>query len=97
MDPQKKSGEDFARRIIEVLKKARGEKLRTKEEEGNETKENGLARVLHPARGENEKKTNEKGDKGEHMKPNPQNEILVKQINRLSDKKPREKIKRQKR
>ena len=97
MDPQKKSGEDFARRIIEVLKKARGEKLRTKEEEGNETKENGLARVLHPARGENEKKTNEKGDKGKHMKPNPQNEILVKQINGLSDKKPREKIKRQKR
>ena len=54
-----------------------------------------MARVLHPARRENETKINEKGDKGEQMKPNPQNEILVKQINGLSDKKPRDKIKGQ--
>ena len=36
--PQKESGEDFARRIIEVLKQVRGEKLRNKEEEDNKIK-----------------------------------------------------------
>ena len=41
VDPQKGSGEDYARRILEFLKKAREEKLRNKEEEDNETKGNG--------------------------------------------------------
>ena len=62
VDPQKKSGEDFARRILEILKKAREEKLGNKEEEVNNTKGDGSARVLHPARREEETKTNEKGD-----------------------------------
>ena len=43
VDPQKKSGEGFGRRILEVLKQIRRKKLRNKEEEDNETKENGLA------------------------------------------------------
>ena len=42
VDPQKESGEDFARRILAVLKQIRKEKLRNKEEEDNKTKENGL-------------------------------------------------------
>ena len=68
-------------RIPELLKNTREEKLRNKEEEDTETKEDGSARVLHPARGEEETKTNEKGDKGEQTKLNPQNEIMVKHIN----------------
>ena len=92
VDPQNESGEDFARRILEVLTQIRGEKLRNKEEEDNETKENGLARVPHPARREDETKTDEKGNEGEQTKPNPQHGVMVKQINKLSDKKPREKI-----
>ena len=62
VDPQKESGEDFTWRIIEVLKQIRREKLRNREEEDNETEDNGLARVPNPARGENETKTDEKGD-----------------------------------
>ena len=62
LDPQKESGEDFARRILEILKKAREEKLGNKEEEVNNTKGDGSARVLHPARREEETKKNEKGD-----------------------------------
>ena len=57
VNPQKESEEDFVRRILEVLKKAREENLRNKEERVNETKENGLARVHYPARGEDETKT----------------------------------------
>ena len=91
--PQKESGEDFARRILEVLKKAREEKLRNKEEEDNETTGNGSTIVLHPARGEEETKTNEKGEEGEQTKLNPQNEIMVKYINGLGDNKQRKKIK----
>ena len=64
VDPQKESGEEFARRILEVPKQIRREKLRHKEEEDKETKENGLARVPHPARREDESKTDEKGEKG---------------------------------
>ena len=56
------------RRVLEVLKQIRREKLRNKEEEDNETKENGLARVLHPERRDDETKTNEKGDEGEKTK-----------------------------
>ena len=63
VDPQKESGEDFARRILEVLKKAREEKLRNNEEEDKETKEDGSTRALHPVRGEDETKTKEKGVK----------------------------------
>ena len=40
VDPQKESAEDFARRILEVLKKIRRKKLRHKEDKDNETKEN---------------------------------------------------------
>ena len=76
VDPQKGSGEDYARRILEFLKKAREEKLRNKEEEDNETKGNGSTRVLHSARGEEETKTNEKGDEGEQTK---QNRLLLKE------------------
>ena len=74
VDPQKESGEDYAWRILEFLRKAREEKLRNKEEEDKETKGNGSTKVLHPVRGEEETKTNEKGDKGEQTKLNPQNE-----------------------
>ena len=81
VDPQKESGEDFERRILEVLKQIRREKLRHKEEEGNKTKENGLSRR------EDETKTDEKGDEGEQTKQNPQHGVMVKQINELSDKK----------
>ena len=49
--------------------------------------------VLHPARGEEETKTNEKGEEGEQTKLNPQNEIMVKHINGFSDKKQRKKVK----
>ena len=93
VDPQKESGEDYARRILEVLKKVRGEKLRNKEDEESETKGNGSTRVLHPARGEDETKTYEKGEEGEQTKLNPQNEIMVKHINGFSDKKQRKKVK----
>ena len=87
VDPQKGSGEDYARRILEFLKKAREEKLRNKEEEDSETKGDRSAIVLHPARGEEETKRNEKEDEGEQTKLNPQNEIMVKHINGFSDKK----------
>ena len=40
VDPQKESGEDFARRILEFLMTAREEKLRNTEEEDNTTKGN---------------------------------------------------------
>ena len=95
VDQHKESEDDFARRTLQVLKQIRREKLRNKEEEDNETKENGLARVPHPARREDETKTDEKGDEGEQTKPNPQNGVMVNQINGLSDKKPREKVKGQ--
>ena len=92
MDSQKESGEDFFRRILEVLKQIRREKLKNKEEEDKKTKENELARVPHPARTEDETKMDEKEEEGEQTKPNPQHGVMVKQINKLSDKKPREKI-----
>ena len=38
VDPQKESEEDFARRILEVLRQIRREKLRNKEEEDNKIK-----------------------------------------------------------
>ena len=38
VDPRKGSGEDLARRILEVLKQIRREKLWNKEEEDNEAK-----------------------------------------------------------
>ena len=95
VDPQMESGENFARRILEVLKQIRREKLRNKEEEDNETKENGLARVPHQARREDDTKTDEKGGKGEPSKPNPQQGVMLRQINRFSNKKPKEKIRQE--
>ena len=45
VNPQKKSGEVYARRILEFLKTVREEKLRKKEEEDNRTKRNGSAGI----------------------------------------------------
>ena len=63
VDPQKESGEDYARRILEFLETAREEKLRNKEEEDNRTKGNGSARIFHQAGGEEETKKTEGGKK----------------------------------
>ena len=52
--------------------------------------------MLHPARGEDETKTNEMGEDDKQTKLNRQNEIMVKHINGLSDKKQRKKIKEKK-
>ena len=87
VDPQKESGEDYSRIILEFLTPAWEEKLRKKEEEDNGTKWNGSVGILHPAGEKEETKKNEGGEEGEQTKLDPQNEIMVKHSNRLSDKK----------
>ena len=49
VDPQKESGDDYARKILKFLKTVRKVKLRNKEEG-----DNGSARVYQPARGDKE-------------------------------------------
>ena len=83
VDPQKESGEDYKRKILEFLKTAREEKLRNKEEEDKGTKGNGSARIFHPEGGEVETKNNEGGEEGEQTKLDPQNKTMVKHSNRL--------------
>ena len=50
VNSKKESGEDYARRILEVLETAREEKRRKKKEEDNVTKWNVSAGVFYPAR-----------------------------------------------
>ena len=75
-----------------MLKKAREEKRRKKEEQDNRTKWNRSAGVSNPAGEKEEMKKNEGGEKSEQMKLDPQNKIMVKQSNRLSNKRQRTKI-----
>ena len=65
VNPQKESGEDYARSILKFLKTAREEKFKNKEEEDNRTKWNGSAGILHTAGEEEETKKNEGGEEDE--------------------------------
>ena len=76
-NPEKESGEDYARRILEFLGTGREEKLRKKKEEDKGTKWNVSAGVFYIARDKEETEKNEGRKEGEQMKLYPQSGVMI--------------------
>ena len=81
----KGSGEDYARKVLEFLEVARGEKRRKEKEEKDKTKWNMSARAFSPAREKEETEKNEGREEGELIELYPQGGLMVIHSDKSSD------------
>ena len=72
----KESGEDYARKVLEFLEIARGEKRRKEKEEKDKTKWNMSARAFSPARDKEDTEKNEKREERGLIELYPQGGLM---------------------